>query len=160
MNGKRYGFSGSRSIPAGRESIIDGVLAILHGAEFTTGACMGVDAYVGMKLWRDHPEALHRIVVPADRSRVEYWWTHRAIRDAGPQSGVLLEEMMPGMSYADRNQRIVQHSDVLVAFPAHPETDPRSKRSGTWQTVRMARRAGLDVLVAVLDESEEDRDGR
>jgi len=151
---KRTGFSGSRHLTAEQKTIVDEVLSTLNGSEWTTGACIGVDAYIGRKLWYDRPESLHRVVIPADRSRVEYWWTHRAIRDAGPQSGVLLEEMMPGMSYADRNQRIVQHSDVLVAFPAYPETDPRSKRSGTWQTVRMARRAGLDVLVTVLDESE------
>jgi hypothetical protein len=30
----------------------------------------------------------------------------------------------------------------MFGFPAYPENDTRSRRSGTWQAVRMARRAG------------------
>jgi hypothetical protein len=46
-------------------------------------------------------------------------------------------------STKDRNQAIVCISDVLLAAPRFPENDVRSKRSGTWQTVRMARDEGL-----------------
>ncbi len=150
--GLRYGFSGSRTITEAQERIIADVLeSLLPGCEYTTGGCIGVDSFIGRAMWLKYPDATHRIVVPFDRSRVEPWWMHRAIRDAGPASGVLLEEMPPGTTYRDRNQRIVDHADVLVAFPAHAEDDPKSKRSGTWQTIRMARRAGLEVKVTVLD---------
>jgi len=150
----RYGFSGTRSITTRQQTLIDGVLDSLPSiAEYTTGACIGVDAYIGRKLWHDRPNATHRVVVPADQSRIDYWWTHRAIRDAGPWRGVELEEMPLNTSYKDRNQRIVAHSDVLMAFPAYPEHHPHSARSGTWQTVRMARRAGLEVLVTVLNDN-------
>jgi len=150
----RYGFSGSRSITAYDQATIYGVLKSLPpGVEYTTGGCLGVDAYVGIGLWRTEPHATHRVVVPADRSRVDYWWMHRAIREG---RGVLIEEMPPSTTYADRNRRIVEHSDVLVAFPAHPEDDPRSRRSGTWQTIRMARQAALEVRVTVLgDEADQ-----
>jgi predicted Rossmann fold nucleotide-binding protein DprA/Smf involved in DNA uptake len=150
---RRYGFSGSRTITDTDQRTIDDVLgSLLPGSEYTTGGCIGVDTIVGRRMWLAHQKATHRVVVPADRSRVSPWWMHRAIREAGPGSGVLVEEMPPNTTYKDRNQRIVDHSNVLVAFPAHSEDDPRSKRSGTWQTIRMARRAGLEVLVTVLGD--------
>ena len=148
----RYGFSGSRSISTPDQCVIADVLANLPtGYEYTTGGCTGVDTLAGITAWLNAPNATHRVVVPANRSRVDTWWMHRAIREAVPGSGVLLEEMPPGTTYKDRNQRIVHYADTLVAFPAHLEDDPRSKRSGTWQTIRMACRAGLEVLVTVLD---------
>jgi hypothetical protein len=49
--------------------------------------------------------------------------------------------------YAERNQDIVDASDVLLAAPEFPEKDDKSKRSGTWQTVRKADAAGKLVLV-------------
>lgn len=53
-----------------------------------------------------------------------------------------------GVAYAPkttggRNQAIVCISDVLLAAPRYAENDRRSRRSGTWQTVRMARNEGL-----------------
>ena len=151
----RYGFSGARDLTEAGERVVVGVLdAVLAGAperaEYTTGACVGVDAFVGAWLWRHAPRARHRVVVPADRSRVEHWWRRRAITEAVGPYGVEVEEMGAGTTYKDRNQRIVECSDVLIAFPAHGEDDARSRRSGTWQTVRMARRAGLEVRVFVL----------
>ena len=159
----RYGFSGTRYLRdlrrAGELVVVGELEAVLadapERAEYTTGACVGTDAFIGAWLWRHAPRALHRVVVPADRSRVESWWLHRAIREAAGSYGVEVEEMGPGTSYRDRNLRIVERSDVLVAFPAYGEDDPRSLRSGTWQTVRMARRAGLEVRVVVLGGSDE-----
>lgn len=148
LPGIRYGFTGSRDLDENGEKIVTSVLALLAGGEvYTTGACVGVDAFIGLSLWLAEPNATHRVVVPADRSRVNYWWCHRAIADS-----VLVEEMPTGTTYKDRNQRIVDRSDVVVAFPAHAEDDPRSRRSGTWQTVRMARRKKLSVVLAVLDQ--------
>lgn len=147
---KRIGFSGSRHLTAEQKTIVDEVLSTLNGSEFTTGACIGVDAYIGRKLWYDRPESLHRVVIPADRSRVAEWWLEYEIGDAGPYRAPELEEMPPGTTYRERNWRIIEHSDVLVAFPAYPEDDPRSARSGTWQTIRMARREGLETITVSL----------
>ena len=47
-----------------------------------------------------------------------------------------------GTTYADRNYQLVHRGTMLFGFPAYPEKDPRSARSGSWQTIRMARRAG------------------
>jgi len=125
----RYGFTGTRTLePADDDTIAHTLSMLKDGTEFTTGACIGVDSFVGQSFWLAKPDAVHRVVVPADRSRVDHWWTHRAIGDT-----VRVEEMPTGTTYKDRNLRIVEQSDVLVAFPAHPEDDPRSMRGPTQQ---------------------------
>jgi hypothetical protein len=43
-----------------------------------------------------------------------------------------------------RNRRIVEHSDVLVAAP---ETDHEKLRSGTWMTVRYARKCAKPIVM-------------
>jgi hypothetical protein len=48
----------------------------------------------------------------------------------------VLHEPLP---YGSRNEDITIASAILVAAPAYPEADSRSYRSGTWQTIRMAR---------------------
>src|SRR5262249_19060923 len=76
----------------------------------------------------------HIVVVPADRSRVDPWW------EGCPEVTVI--EMPEGTTYRDRNAALVARSAAVFGLPAYPEDDPRSRRSGTWQTIRMARRAG------------------
>lgn len=56
-------------------------------------------------------------------------------------------------SYPARNAAIVDESAVLVAGPQFPEHDPRSQRSGTWQTVRMARTKGIPIRIIYQDGS-------
>jgi hypothetical protein len=50
--------------------------------------------------------------------------------------------------YRERDFDIAEQSAVLVAGPAWPEFDERSKRSGTWMTVRFGRRLS-DLLYAI-----------
>lgn len=45
---------------------------------------------------------------------------------------------MPPADYDVRNRRIVAESAELMAAPLYPEDHPLSRRSGTWQTIRMA----------------------
>lgn len=103
---------------------------------YITGACTGGDAMIGWWLLHSRPEAEHVVIVPADRSRVDPWWERFTI-----DAEVTVIAMPRGTTYADRNKRLVE-ADQVFAFPEYPEADPRSRRSGTWQTARMARRAG------------------
>lgn len=47
--------------------------------------------------------------------------------------------------YRVRDAEIAAQADIILAGPAWPELDPRSKRSGTWMTVRFARAVGARV---------------
>ena len=120
-------------------------LARLRAAQFVTGGAVGLDSYAGRLLVLLNPGARHQVIVPADRSRVDPWWYEPQFADR-----VELVEMPPGTSYAERNQALVDAVVVLYAFVGWPEDHPRSLRSGSWQTVRMARRAGKPAHVTVL----------
>jgi hypothetical protein len=50
----------------------------------------------------------------------------------------IVDEELP---YRKRNQAIVDAASLLIATPHRAEDDSRSTRSGTWMTIRMARRA-------------------
>ncbi len=112
---------------------------LLEPDQCITGGCQGGDAWLGRWLSYHWLMAEHVIVVPADRSRVDPWWeTVRARR-------ITLVEMPPGTSYRDRNAELVRRGDQVLGFPAYPEDNPRSVRSGTWQTLRLGRKTGKPV---------------
>jgi hypothetical protein len=123
---------------AARQGVVTNVLTVRvpHAGRYVTGACTGGDAFIGRWLYANRPEAEHAVIVPANRSRIDAWW----LEAKGPAVTVI--EMPPGTTYADRNARLVAEASAVFAFPAYPEDDPRSLRSGTWQTVRMSRKAG------------------
>lgn len=135
----------SASFTAAREgfSPVPGVVvsvlmtAVPHVDRYVTGGCVGGDAFIGEWLFQNRPDAEHVVIVPADRSRVGPWWLS-CRRDREPT--VIF---MPwGTTYADRNARLVAEGTFTFGFPAYLEDDSRSRRSGTWQTIRMARKAG------------------
>jgi len=136
--GRTVSFTAARTLSmAAKEGILTSVLT-LHVPQverYVTGACTGGDAFIGRWLYHRHPGAEHVVVVPWNRSRVDVWW----FDIEGP--GVRVVIMPPGTTYADRNARLVE-ADAVFAFPAYPEDDPRLLRSGSWQTARMARKAG------------------
>ena len=136
--GRSVSFTAARTLSAAGREIVAGVLvaAVPDADRYVTGACVGGDAFIGRWLHANRPGADHMVVVPSDRSRVDYWWD-----DAGGPA-VTVVEMPAGTTYADRNARLVAEGGAVFAFPAYPEDDPRSARSGTWQTVRFSRAAG------------------
>lgn len=133
-------FTASRDMDeAAQDGVVTNVLMVHvpFVERYVTGACTGGDAFIGCWLYENRPEAEHVVVVPADRSRIAAWW-----RYAEEERPVTVIEMPPGTTYADRNARLVAEGNAVFAFPAYPENDPRSRRSGTWQTVRMSRHVG------------------
>lgn len=130
-------FTAARDLDAFGMRVAVNVLVQVPSADrYVTGACDGGDAYIGRWLYDARPWAEHVVVVPANRSRVDEWW----LEVDGP--GVTVIPMPPGSTYADRNAELVRRGTAVYALPAYPEDDPRSRRSGTWQAARMARRAG------------------
>ncbi len=140
MNAAVIAFTASRTGFSPPPPVVAEVLSALPEAEwYVTGACQGGDAFIGSWLYDRYPGTQHVVIVPADRSRVDPWW----LLVSGPPVTVI--EMPPGSTYAMRNAALVHRGDCLIAFPAWPEAKSGSARSGTWQTVRMARKAGKPV---------------
>jgi hypothetical protein len=62
-------------------------------------------------------------------------------------------ELMPaGTNYRDRNARILDYTDELIAVADHSEDHALSRRSGTWMTIRMALKLGIPTHVLILHE--------
>jgi hypothetical protein len=121
--------------------------------EFVTGACWGVDTHaarLGLALWKN---GAHRIVVPNAAHNEELVSEFEVLENAAGrgQPSVTIERMPAGTGYMERNDRLVALADILLAFPS---TRYEVVRSGTWATVRRARKAGVSIMVTPLDGTE------
>lgn len=145
----RVGVSGSRTAPTRgqRRAIRHRLEQLPPGTVLVVGACLGLDAYVARAALVYGSGLRVHAVVSADIRTVDWidpdWrtWCQTA------------EQMPEGTTNRDRNLRLL-HSriSVLLAWPLYVEADPRSQRSGTWQTIRLARRYGIPVEVVILSE--------
>lgn len=144
------GFSGTRNDPD--PAVLLPVLGGLWGMKgFISGACTGVDHHAASwcSIVYQYP---HVVVVPADHSLIHRWWEEPPGFEA-ERAPVFVEQMPDGTTYKDRNAQIAKRCTALVAFPEYPEKHPRSRHSGTWQTIRMVRTLGKPTYVFPLEES-------
>jgi hypothetical protein len=127
----KIGFTGTREgmRQVQREAVAT-LLAELRGTAFHHGDCIGADEQaaeiaraIGYEI-HSHPPS------------------NAAIR-AFSQADVELEPK----DYLVRNREIVEATQMLVAAPAGPEV----QRSGTWSTVRYARRRGRQIRIVTPD---------
>ena len=120
----------------------------LNNVQIVHGCCIGVDQFAAE--WARYWQIPNHGVLPTDRSRVFprwEWWcdTHEEITFG------YTERRDHRAGFKRRNQRIVDLSDRLLAFPEYPERDLRSRYSGTWQTVRLAWMKGISTEVVILE---------
>ena len=94
---------------------------------FHLGDCIGADtdAYLIARC-RGHRLIGHPPLIASKRSFLEY------------------DEERPQLGYMARNQVIVDESQIMIATPGEFE---EQLRSGTWSTVRRARKAGRPLLL-------------
>lgn len=143
----RYAVTGPRKISCDEEVVVRRAIMALGDevagdskAEFTSGAAFGVDSYA-MRVAGALPFAVRRLVVPVDQ------WYNEVLVQIGMRRGWNIVEVEG--SYMDRNDVMVDRfCDTLVAFPA---TSDEKLRSGTWATIRRARKAGCEIVVSPLD---------
>lgn len=132
-------FTAAREWDDGPDPAEGTVVNVLHqvpeAARYVTGGAIGGDKFIGRWLYDNRPDAEHVIIVPADKSRVDPWWLYV------DGTNITVIPMPAGTSYADRNARLVAQGTMTFGFPAYPEAHPSSLRSGSWQTIRMARKA-------------------
>lgn len=134
------GFTGTRNrnqIDPARLRALDAMLLKFGAADrvrFHHGDCLGMDAYahemaVGLSFRIEiHP--------PSDGK-------HRAHCDWHFSSPGLI--VHPERPYLERNRAIVDACSVLIAVPRDPNKE--RLRSGTWATVRYARKIGQEVII-------------
>lgn len=135
---QRRGFTGTRNPPASAKNMIRLHLMTLDPEqdELVIGCCVGIDAIVG-RIGHVLGFKVHG-VIPIDESQVDVLW---------PLYCSSIEYMPDNTNYMDRNQRIVDISLDLTAFPLDAV---ERQRSGTWSTVRRARKAGKTVVIIPL----------
>lgn len=134
-----FGFTGARNIAdTEQEPVVEFLHSLPPAEAYVTGGALGMDAFIGVFFVRFQPQARHVIIVPDNKSAVFEWWESSLLSLHSAD----VRRMAPGTTYKDRNQAIVDACDELVGFPEYPEDDERSRRSGSWQTIRMARKAG------------------
>lgn len=142
----RYGFTGSRYFSPIHGAALDEVLtAHMDGSEYTTGGAVGVDTYVLRKMTGWLPDAHHRVCLPEHGAD----WDNEFLSLADE---VIRVPNTMDHPWRSRNAAILDHSDILLAFPLHDEDHGQSKRSGTWMTIRMARERDIPIVLTVLDQ--------
>jgi hypothetical protein len=113
------------------------VLSGLEPVEFHHGDCVGADAQACEIVWRlpwCYEGKIKVVSHPPDNDK----------KRAHTQAHVEL----PPLPYLERNQKIVDATEILVAAPAAMNEEGRS---GTWATVRYARKKGKPVLLVLPD---------
>ena len=133
---RRIGFTGTRKgmTKAQMKSLLK-VLEKLKFREVHHGDCIGADKQFHNLIRLFFPKA--RIVIHPPNIP-----TYRAFCKG--------DIILPEKYYLDRNEDIVKSSDIIIACPKEFK---EVKRSGTWSTVRCARRLGKSVIIIYPDGS-------
>lgn len=130
----KTGFTGTqRGMTAAQKSTFKSLLDGRAG-EFHHGDCIGADAEAH-DIAVDVCE-LEPVIHPPSNPRKRAW--KKAAR------------IMPVRPYLERNHDIVDAADELIATPGE---DIEQMRSGTWATVRYARKRGKMVTIIYPDGS-------
>ena len=58
------------------------------------------------------------------------------------------DQILPSKEYLERNHDIVNHSQILIACPKESQ---EVVRSGTWSTIRYARKMQKDIIIIYFD---------
>jgi hypothetical protein len=113
---------------------------------FVSGGCRGWDAIYGETLALKYRDKKHVVIVPANRSQVDPWWEKFEI------GYVQVVYMDDETDYRRRNEEIVRWSSQLFYCADYPEDHGKSRRSGTWMTVRIAKDAGMTPHGIIIND--------
>ena len=136
-------FSGPTEVNALEEAYIAKVVHDLEADEFNSGGAFGVDSKAALYAWAFHREAKHRLIVPKG-----CWHNEKLVEILSKHPSITVEYVEGG--YMRRNDRLVEACTRLVALP---RTSREELRSGTWATIRRARKAGVPVDIYPLSDA-------
>lgn len=124
------GFTGSQEGMSRRQRhVLNEIIAELMPTEFHHGDCIGADAKA------------HEIVRElAPECRIHAWPADIKGKRANCKADFIHTVQAP----LARNDCIVEHASIIVACPKQPT---EILRSGTWSTIRRAKRAGKHVFI-------------
>ncbi len=124
---------------------IGGVILNNSVDEFISGAAHGIDTHAAASAYALSPaRTKHRIVVPNRDHNFAF------VEVISKWPGFITIENMPeGTDNLDRNDRMIELADKLIAFP---KTANEEKRSGTWATIRRGWKKGIAVEIHPLNE--------
>lgn len=130
----KLGFTGSQlGVTAPQEASLRQVLADLVPTEGHHGLCVGADAAFHRVLWELFPDCKTVGYPPKNKRAYQIQ---------------VCDEMRQEKEYLDRNKNIVNETSILIACPA---TAREIIRSGTWSTVRYARKLKRPVWIIYPD---------
>jgi hypothetical protein len=110
--------------------------ALTTGPTLHHGCCTGADA------------AAHRIAFDLRMPIVIHPPLNERYKAINLRDGPFVT-ILPARVYHERNDDIATAADLLIACPQYPEDDERSARSGTWQTVRLARWHNVPQILVI-----------
>lgn len=123
-----YGFTGTRKYVS--DKIILELLASLNLSEkdmIITGGCIGLDSSLSHLTKVHYPLVKQIIVMPTNKSQVDL---------SVINNGEVIK-IPAGLSYRDRNEKIVELSEKVIAFWTGQKT-----YSGTYMTINIAKKEG------------------
>jgi predicted Rossmann fold nucleotide-binding protein DprA/Smf involved in DNA uptake len=140
-------FTGPENITIPEREYIRGIVTTLPLTYelFVSGAAVGVDTICALQAIDTFQNARHLLVVP--NYRHNHLLVQAVLRMTPPP--VVDVEYMPGMTDAmDRNDRMIFLGEALYAFPASAQEE---QRSGTWATIRRARKKQIPIYYFPLN---------
>jgi hypothetical protein len=130
----RIGFTGTQlGMTRAQREEVRSLLSQFHVSALHLGDCIGADAdchQIGVELG-------HNVILVGHPP-------HSDSKRAFLKYGISL----PPKPYLDRNKDIVNESEMLIATP---KGNKEELRSGTWSTVRYARKCGKRVYIVYPD---------
>ncbi len=141
MKPKKIGITGSRKglTDSQREKFLKS-LAEFSNVEIHHGDCVGVDEGIHKILFAEkgeNPKVIQITIHPPSDNK------QRAFCETASSKDSILVHSLATEDYLTRNQSIVDHCEELWAFPDGPE----KLRSGTWATIRYAKKVGKPVRI-------------
>lgn len=166
-----YGVTGPRELTPRQTVMVERVvLALKDCGELVSGAAEGVDSccayaaeeasslripFIRLTIPRIQPSSKERVrILPCNQDLVRHA-NRAALHYRSKPLRWVVEMAEPGRTvsegYLKRDDLTVARSQILLAFPKTPVEE---QRSGTWATVRRARKAGIEIRFYPLDFSE------
>jgi hypothetical protein len=126
------GFTGTqKGLTEKQKDMLQSLLQVVEGAkeenELHHGDCVGADA----EAHEFAVESSFRVVIHPPNINDRRAFCHGGL-------------ILPPKSYLDRNQDIVDSCKYLVGCPASMKEEIRS---GTWSTIRRARKKGIPIII-------------